>query len=200
MDTVQSNCTSNPLTWSCFPYTDYNTSPLEALTVFNWKIEQSSDSKDKFTVSSSLNPLSIAFDNTPLKLVNAGEDGEHYRLQVTLDREVRATGPLTPDNSAATCFFNATTLQAYLYTRRARSYPEPEYDIGTDAAFPQWPYAVRVEQVISGGPDVPSCFRVEDGAIGERITEGLEPTEQGAASLCSCLYKNWRTPDPNRFD
>lgn len=106
-------------------------------------------------------------------------------------KTVKPTSNLTVDNSATTCFFNQTTFQAYLYTKAERTFPTDSVSV-TGASYTEWPYRVRVEQVASGGSDVPNCYKITDGNVGEKIQDGLEA--QDASNLCSCLYKNWNTP------
>ena len=192
LDTVQTNCTANPSTWTCYPYTIYNTDANKAMATFNWII--ASPSSGSYEISSTTNPFSISFSNAPLDLLDSGLDTERYRFQVTQTKTVSPSSALTSDNSAAECFYNGTTFQAYLYTKMAKSYPDTSLgEQSGNPSFPVWPFAVRVEQIIGGGQDVPNCYKLDNGVIGERITDGLDPQDQG--SLCSCLYKNWRTPD-----
>ncbi|KAF2017881.1 hypothetical protein BU24DRAFT_161708 [Aaosphaeria arxii CBS 175.79] len=190
LDTVQTNCTSNPATWTCYPYTDYNTSPSKSLATFNWII--SSPSSGKYQISSTDNPFSISFKNTDLELLDQGKDTERYRFQLSSTKTVSPSTGLTKDNEAASCEFQGTSLQAVLYTKMAKGYPDASKgESDGSPSYPVWPFAVRVEQSVGGGESIPSC---KASGSGNSITEGLEP--QDAGSLCSCLYKNWRTPSP----
>ncbi|KAF2196126.1 hypothetical protein GQ43DRAFT_499736, partial [Delitschia confertaspora ATCC 74209] len=189
LDTVQTNCTSNPSTWSCFPYTIYNTSPSKSLTTFNWVISASSDNT-KYSISSTENPFDIIFEDVPLELLDQGKDTERYRFQTRLDKTV------DPDDEAMECSYSGTTFQGTLYTKMAKGYPEGENS--KDVSFPLWPFAVLIEQTMAGGEDTPTCYKLGDnGKVDkkQKIKEGLEAMD--TTSLCSCLYKNWRPPNPH---
>jgi len=195
LDTVQSNCTSNPATWACFPYTVYNESPVKALSSFDWVISQNSN-KNTYVISSTQNPFAITFSNVPLNLVDAGQSTERYKFQLTMSKEVRPGSALTSDNAATTCFFNTTTFTAYLYTKISSTYPS-ENDGSAQAAgkssFPVWPFQVRIEQSAGTGSDVPNCYKLNNGNPGERVP--LKDLTDGG--LCSCLYRNVNVPNPN---
>ncbi|KAF2839295.1 hypothetical protein M501DRAFT_918928, partial [Patellaria atrata CBS 101060] len=189
LDTVQTNCTSDSSTWTCPPYTTYNDNQQGAMATFNWIISSAAD--DSYEISSSQNPFSITFNKTPLKLLDQGRDSERYRFQVTMDKVVVPRTAITGDGASTKCFFNGTTFQGYLYTKMAKDYPTSSM-FDDDDAYPAWPFAVRAEQVIANGADVPNCYKVENGELGDFVEiNGTETT-----GLCSCLYKNWRTPDP----
>ena len=167
--------------------------------VFNRWLVQISSTNDAFLAS---------FSSADLKLVNAGSDGEQYRLQITQTKTVSVMSGL--GSGMAQCDFNSTTFQAYLYTKMARTYPNPSQEQQmAKATFPLWPFgvqcppdlrhcyadrtqAVRIEQVIGGGQGVPNCYQTSQGTLGEPITAGLNA--QDAGSLCSCLYKDYQTP------
>ena len=74
LDTVQTNCTANAATWTCYPYTIYNTSPSKSVATFNWVI--TSPSSGKYQISSTDNPFSIEFKNTDLDLLDQGKSTE----------------------------------------------------------------------------------------------------------------------------
>jgi hypothetical protein len=191
LDTVQTNCTANPDTWTCYPYTTFNDDPNESMATFNWII--TSPKANTFAISSTTNPYSISFTNTPLELLDEGLTTERYRFQLETNKPVSPSGSLTSDNAAVNCFYNSTTLQAYLYTKMASSYPDASKGENSgNPTFPVWPFALRVEQIIGGGQDVPNCWTLNNGVPDQQITDGLQA--QDAGQLCSCLYKNWRTP------
>ncbi|KAF2258439.1 hypothetical protein CC78DRAFT_537752 [Lojkania enalia] len=193
LDTVQTNCTSNPLTWTCYPYTIYNDSPEKALATFNWII--SSPSSGKYQISSTDNPFSISFKNQELELLDAGKDTERYHFQLSQTKTVRPSKSLAEDNAAAECEFKDTSLQAFLYTKMAKGYPDKSKgEPSGNPSYQEWPFAVRVEQAVAGAQNIPSCYKLNNGVPGESITENITP--QDPSQLCSCLYKNWRTPSP----
>ncbi|KAF1988433.1 hypothetical protein K402DRAFT_419290 [Aulographum hederae CBS 113979] len=184
LDTVQTDCTSNPATWTCYPYTTYNDDHTRSKATFDWIISTGSD-EGSYQISSTDNPFSIPFSNTPLDLVREGQDDEHYRFQITMDKAVIPAADISGDNSASACYYNATTFQANLYTKMERNYP-PASESSNDN---EWPFAVKTEQVIGGGDDTPNCYRTRNGKPTTRITSGLEA--QAGGELCSCLYRNW---------
>ena len=187
LDTVQTDCKEISATWTCYPYTDYNTDSAKALATFNWII--SSDSSGSYQVSSTHNPFSINFTNTDLTLLDEGQDSERYHLQLEITKTVSPSSSITDDGSSVECDYDNTSLQAFLYTKMAKTYPDTEYGDPTgDPSYPTWPWAVRVEQSVGGGQGVPSCKT----SSGDQVTDGLDA--QDPSSLCSCLYKNWRTP------
>jgi hypothetical protein len=190
LDTVQTDCASNPDTWTCFPYTTFNTDASKALTTFNWVISAGSKS-GTYQISSTNNPFAIDFQNSPLTIVDQGQDTERYHFQITMDKVVIPTVALTSDNAASKCFFNSTTFTGYLYTKMAKDYPT-SVQTGVDAAYQLWPFGARAEQTVAGGANVPNCYKTIDGNLGERITQNI--TAENPTTLCSCLYKNWRTP------
>ncbi|KAI9719392.1 MAG: hypothetical protein M1812_003463 [Candelaria pacifica] len=201
LDTVNTNCTSNSNTWRCFPYSTYEQSASQSEAVFNWIIS-SPDGGSKptnFTISSTDNPFSIGFTNISLQLWDKGMDSERYAFQMPMDKPVSPSAPITNDNSNAICYFNRTTLQTYLYTRKGKTYP-PASSTSTSSTvssdsisgYQPWPYAVKIEQVILGGADVPECYKKINGNTGDRITTGLAPKR--ATDQCSCLYQNFELP------
>ena len=189
LDTVNADCTADASTWSCFPYTIYNDDKVKALTTFNWIIKAGS-TKGSFVISSDQNPFAINFENAAMKMVDKDGDNERYQFQVTMDKTVVPSGPISEDGSAATCVYNDTTMTGYLYTKRAKNYPSAGMSTA-NATYQAWPYAVRVEQTVGGGENVPQCFKTTNGNLGERIgnTTATDPT-----TLCSCLYRNFLTP------
>jgi hypothetical protein len=188
LDTVTTDCTPDANTWTCFPYTIYNDDKVRALTTFNWIIKESS--QGSYSISSVQNPFAINFENAAMKIVDRGGDNERYQFQVTMDKTVVPSAPISADGSAATCIYNSTTMTGYLYTKRVKNYPSSDQG-AANATYQAWPYAVRVEQTVGGGEDVPNCYRTTNGNLGDRIgnTTATDPT-----TLCSCLYRNFLTP------
>jgi len=132
-----------------------------------------------------------------MELLDQGQDSERYHFQLQQTKTVSPSTNLTEDNASAQCDFDNTSLQAFLYTKMAKGYPDTSKGQSDGhPAYPEWPYALRIEQAVGGGQDTPSCYKISnDGGHGDAITNGL--TAQDAGSLCSCLYKNWRTPAPS---
>lgn len=200
LDTVATGCTSNPSTWLCYPYTTYNESTTKSAATYDWiikAVKPTASSGSNLTISSSTNPFALTFKDVPLDILDVGQSSERYRFQVPMDKVVVPTTPITNDNSRASCWFNGTTFKAELYTKRAKTYP-PAADAGGPPATPggtptagmkSWPFAVEVKQIIGGGQEIPECYKVRDGNVGDRITDGLAPVSTGG--LCTCVYKNW---------
>ncbi|KAJ8110630.1 hypothetical protein OPT61_g6569 [Boeremia exigua] len=185
LDTVATDCTSNNATWTCAPYTDYYSDPQKALAVINWEITGSPGS---YKISSKdTSDLYMTFQNAALDLLDKGKDTERYRFQISRTKTVNMTGNLGNSRGNFECDYGATNLQAYLYTKMKRTYPDDTISV-PNTPNNVWPYAVRVEQAVGGGENVPSCTK----STGERVTEGIRA--QDAGNLCSCLYKNW-TPE-----
>ncbi|KAL8702590.1 MAG: hypothetical protein Q9201_004249 [Fulgogasparrea decipioides] len=197
LSTIQTDCTSQSQDWSCFPYHTYSESPSQALANFTLIIAAASD--NTFTASNN-NPLSVAFDPTPLTLLDEGTEDERYHFSTVVDK-------ITPPSLGVQCYFNGTILEGSLYTKKVRNYP-PSSSTATSAAAPAatsaasapdsasrddfqpWPYAVDIRQSIGGGQIVPQCFKMRsDSENGDRIVDGITP--QPANSMCSCDYKNF---------
>ncbi|KAI4137813.1 MAG: hypothetical protein L6R39_007083 [Caloplaca ligustica] len=188
LDTVRTDCSSQTQDWSCYPYHTYNESAAQATANFTWVITQS---KDGFSVSSTNNPWSINFGDTPLTMVDPGTNDERYQFNTSLNKK-------TIPSIGVNCFFNNTNLEGNLYTKRAPTYlssspanppaPNPSSPTASDD-FRPWPYAVEVRQTIGGGQTVPECFRIQADQKGDRITNGITP--RPASSICSCDYKNF---------
>ena len=190
LNTVYTNCTSDPATWTCFPYTIYANNPVQAEATFNWIISTGSN-PSTYVISSTNNPFAIEFQNIPMTIKDAGTPSEHYWFQITMDKQVSPSQAITADNSAATCFFNGTTFTGYLYTKLASGYPPGGQSTG--GTYSQWPFAARAEQTMSGGEGVPNCYETNNGNLGQQIP--VNATAFG--DLCDCLYMNYLTPIPN---
>jgi hypothetical protein len=190
LDTVITDCTSDPNTWTCFPYTIYNDDHSKALSTFNWVINEAS--KGSYSISSIENPFAINFQNVAMKIVDKGGDNERYQFQLQMEKNVVPSSPITSDGSASTCYYNSTTMTGYLYTKRAKDYPSADETSG-NATYQSWPYAVRVEQTAAGGEDAPNCYQTTNGILGARVGNF---TAEDATTLCSCLYRNFLTPTP----
>ncbi|CAI6268105.1 unnamed protein product [Periconia digitata] len=189
LDTVQTNCTAEEATWSCYPYTTYYTNPAKSAATFNWII---SGKPGAYKISSTTNPFSISFKNADLALLDEGKDTERYRFQITQTKSVAPRSNITEDNAAVECDFNNSNLQAYLYTKMEKSWPDVDKgEPSGEPSFSTWPFAVRVEQAVGGGESVPSCYKQKDG---QQQGEQIPLQAQDAGALCSCLYKNWHTP------
>jgi hypothetical protein len=174
--------------------------PQKALTILNWEISGSAGSY-KISSKGQDTTFGTMFQNEKLDLLDSGLDTERYRFMISRAKAVNMTGSLGDQTGDFECDYGATTIQGSLYTKMARTYPKDTIAVG-NTDNPAWPYgmlllrfravhvltrpaAVRVEQSVAGGPNVPSCKKKS----GEKVSDGL--TSQNANTLCSCLYKNW---------
>lgn len=178
------------------------------MAIFNWIITaavQPAATGANYTISSTDNPFALNFSNVSMQLLDRGLDTERYTFSLPMNKTVIPSVAITNDNSMATCFYNTTIFKADLYTRLAKSYPPSPAGTNSNstaatstgrgdgnsatAGFDPWPYAVRIEETIAGGADVPACYKTVNGNIGDRTTNGLgaKPPDD----VCSCLYKNW---------
>ncbi|KAF2713558.1 hypothetical protein K504DRAFT_498365 [Pleomassaria siparia CBS 279.74] len=190
LDTIYTNCTSLASTWTCYPYTIYNTSPSKSIATFNWII---SGSGSNLKISSTENPFSISFQGLDLTLKHEGQDDEGYYFQLQTVKTVSPSSSITDDDAAVECDYNDSTLTGWLYTKMQKGYPDASRGDGTgNPSFPTWPFAVKVEQTAAGGEGVPSCHKTSSPQ--SVLTNVVEAQDGGA--LCSCLYKNWRPPIP----
>ena len=190
LQTSQSDCSSQAQDWSCYPYHTYTQSPSQAMSNFTWVITKSDNG---FSVSSTNNPWSINFDETPLIMVEPGTDNERYQFNTSLNK-------ITVPSIGVNCFFNDTNLEGNLYTKKPQSYTPSGISTASAATAPApassddfqlWPYAVDVRQTIGGDQTVPECFRIQDNQKGDRITDGITP--QPESSTCSCEYRNFNS-------
>jgi hypothetical protein len=135
---VQTNCTANPATWSCYPDTTYYTTPAKSAATFDWII---SGTTGAYKISSTPNPFSITFKNADLTLLDKGKDSERYRFQISTTKSVSPSEPLSDDNAAVECDYPNTSLQAVLYTKMAKEWPDVEKgEPAGNGTYPAWPF------------------------------------------------------------
>lgn len=121
-----------------------------------------------------------------MTLRDEGLPTERYTFQTTVPKQSFPTASLN-----IKCFYNETQFSANLYTKKAQAdgaSSSTSEDSGPDS-FAQWEYAVEATQSIGGGIDVPDCYRMNNGQVGEKLTEAYE--EEPAGQFCSCAYKNY---------
>ena len=211
--TQQTNCTSNPVTWRCYPYTVLDLSNPSTNTTsqstFNWIIRNDSAiyaTKDtpptppagipaNLTLSSTNNPFALTFTNQSLTYHSSAEGNASppmLTFAFALAKTVVPTSAIAPDNAATQCFFNSTILSGkiYLAASSSSSSQTPSTDSAANAAsLEHWPYGVEVLQSSAGGEGTPDCYKTVNGGLGERVTEGLEPVAEG--ERCLCEYSNF---------
>ena len=184
---ANTDCTRNPSTWRCFPYTVYDASPAMSAVTFFWNISHAAEN-NSFSISSS-NPFSINFQNAVLSFLDADTPQERYHFSISIGQTIIPSTPISNDGTAAVCNFNSTVLEGNLYTRKP---PDPRSTNTTskDAeSWAVWPHAVEVYQRVGGGPGIPSCYKTSNGQTMGKITEGLEPMPSN--DICQCSYKNF---------
>lgn len=205
LSTVAKSCTPNPSTWSCFPYKTYNDSADGSITPFYWIITSSDDNPTssnpaEYLISSTNNPFALAFSDTPLRLIDQGSDREALSFTVPMQKIVFPDTDISGSGFASLCQYNDTLFSAKLYTKMEKTYPAPaasgagagglsENNLST-TQFEDWPYAVEINQTVSGGRLVPDCYRVQNGKPVEQIQlaeDGIERAE------CACRYLNFGT-------
>ena len=208
--TVDTNCTSNPATWRCYPYTVFSASDsstnTSSLATFNWVVSNTSTTyatnttattpaqgiPANLTVSSTLNPFSISFSDQPLTYISSSSNATspRYTFNFTMQKPVIPSSAITDNNAAAECFFNQTIFSATMYLGAALTFPSEELaGMSGVGGYTPWPFAVEITQTSPGGQDVPACYETVNGAVGNRIINGLTP--EPTSSTCLCDYRNY---------
>lgn len=172
------NCTSNPSTWRCYPYTAGDSA------TFYWIITaHDASSSSPYTVSSTENPFAPSFSDRPLSVLDAGKPTERLHFSFSTTKTVVPSDNLTESNRAATCSFADTVFSATLWTRRrgGKTVSADEPTPG-NVKFGDWPRDVQVEQTKKSELGQPRC---EDGD-GNVIAD-----VQAEAGSCACEYANF---------
>lgn len=201
----QTNCTSNPATWRCYPYTVFDPSDqstsASSLSTFDWIIRNdsaiyatnttastpSSGIPANLTISSTNNPFALSFD--PQQLTYSSDSNAispKLTFTFTLPKIVLPTSALTSDNAATQCYFNSTILSGTIYLAAPPGNSTGSIQAGS---YESWPYAVEIVQSSTGGDGTPECYETVDGKLGSRVVEGLEPKAEG--DECRCEYRNY---------
>jgi hypothetical protein len=124
------------------------------------------------------------FEDAEMTLLKEGQEDEHFFFQLNMSKPTKPTSQLGDQNVAATCYFDDTTLQAYLYTKREKTYPLNE--VGEGGGFMPWPGAVKIEQVAGAKLGSPRCVDGSGGNLGEF-------GDEDGTQLCDCLWLNTGT-------
>ncbi|KAI7241539.1 hypothetical protein KC330_g534 [Hortaea werneckii] len=208
---VDTNCTPNPATWRCYPYSVYDPSePTMAdnsMATFNWILSNTSSvypTNDttvttsaagipaNVTISSTNNPFSVTFTNETLTYVNeqGNSTSARFTFSFQMHKSVIPSASITSTNAATQCYFNSTTFVGTLYLNAQSSYPASDAE-GNDrgGGYTRWPYAVEIQQNSPGGQDVPTCYETFNGQLGDKILTlgGAQPD----TSQCLCGYRNY---------
>lgn len=81
----------------------------------------------------------MTFQNAPLDLLDKGKDTERYRFQISRTKTVNMTGTIGDSKGTFECDYGATSMQAYLYTKMQRTYPDDTIVV-TNTPNTVWPY------------------------------------------------------------
>ena len=201
-------CTSITSTWSCYPYTLYQSGNRDnSVAQYNWVISpgDSQNPPQSFNISSNQDPFNVNFLNVPLTLQNQGTADEYYGFELRTIKKVIPDTSISPDGRQTICYYNNTLLRAELYTRKSgvniTSTPEQSTNSGsnlgststTNINWQPWPWAINVTETAVGGDNVPNCYVEEPGpSNGPSVTQGL--TVQSTSAACSCGYQNFDLP------
>ena len=208
----QTNCTTNPATWRCYPYSVLDPSNpstnATSQSTFNWIIRNTSAiyaTKDtpstpsagipaNLTLSSTNNPFALTFTNQTLTYHSSSSDGNAsppmLTFAFTLPKTVVPTSAIASDNSATQCFFNSTILSGRI-SLAASSSEGLSTDSAANSDSPQrWPYGVEVLQSSAGGEGTPDCYKTVNGGLDERVTESSESIA-AVGEECRCEYSNF---------
>ncbi|KAF4556103.1 Hypothetical protein D9617_1g079780 [Elsinoe fawcettii] len=204
---VQTDCTSNPATWRCYPYSSsQGSNSTSGLALFNWILDSSSEdfpsnsstpstgtsgTGTSLSVSSSRDPFSIPLKGQNLTYVN-DNNNPRYTFIFTYPKVVVPSAAIGTNNAATTCYFNQTRFAATLYLSNSRVVDYPGGGIAdspsVQGGYPRWPYAVEIREVSSGGQDTPACYETTNGMLGVRVGD---LAIQSADRQCSCNYRNF---------
>jgi hypothetical protein len=201
----QTNCTSNPSTWRCYPYTVFDPSnPSTSATsqsTFDWIIKNSSafyatstnpptpssGVPANLTISSTANPFALTFAAQEMTYsASSNATSPKLTFSFPLPKIVVPASALTSNNAATQCYFNSTILSGTIYLD---AQPDSSANATENGSYQSWPYAVEITQSSPGGEGTPECYEVVDGKLGERVSEGLEP--EGVEEECRCEYRNF---------
>lgn len=185
---VDTSCTSNSATWTCYPERTYNQSATASYTTLNWVISANSSSSNStnatYLISSTDKLFSYTFQSRPLTLENKGTDNEAYVFTYPYVKTVFPSVSLSSDGSTTRCFYNNTLLTARLYTKKAKEAGLASNTTTTGINQP-WPYALEFFDTIQSGSNVPNCYKYTNGVNGEAVQVA---SGNGA---CRCQYQNY---------
>lgn len=192
---VNTDCTPNAATWTCFPYNTYGVNPSRAGYTFNWIIstlDPEAKKPESLQITSGANAFALNISSTPLRLLDEGTREERYTFSLALPKVVQPMESITDDNAQSICYYNQSILTGNLYRlpesgESGRSDPLP---VGSNTVPTSWPGTMFLSYSSPGGADTPDCFTSSGGtsATGPRITEGLTPLS--APNDCSCIFES----------
>ncbi|KAK3942163.1 hypothetical protein QBC46DRAFT_448055 [Diplogelasinospora grovesii] len=197
---VSTGCTSNPSTWSCYPFSTYSPSaPDLSATTFYWEIEPVTTYL--YAISSSANPFAPTFTNVSLTLIDGNQYTERFAFNFTMaPKAVELSAQVGNDkNAKVTCWFNSTVMSATIWTRMRASYPanitEVAAPVNATNVFAPWPFAVEIKQVQDASNGVPDCRDAAGRPVGGDLRPNATTQAQGGTvTTCSCSYSNRNLP------
>jgi hypothetical protein len=177
---TNTSCSSNPAAWRCYPDVQGGNA------TFFWHVHDVTSGPSPYAVSSTENPFAPSFTNVSATVLDEGTPEERLTFSFDMDKTVVPSDALTPDNTAATCTFPGTRLEATLWTRRRNGTafePPTGSDVG-DGRFPPWPCDVEIVQTKEGASSegAPTCEDSDGHPVGD-VTSG--------DGDCACNYANY---------
>lgn len=102
----------------------------------------------------------MTFQNAPLELLDEGKSTERYHFQISRTKTVNMTGTIGDTKGTFECDYGATNLQAYLYTKMQRTYPDDTISV-PNTANNVWPYGKSRHSLLylTAVIDIGSCAR-----------------------------------------
>jgi hypothetical protein len=201
----QTNCSSSPATWRCYPYTVFDSSnpstEASSSSTFDWIIRNvsatyatsttpntpTSGVPANLTISSTNNPFALAFSDQQLTyFADTNATSPRLTFAFALPKTVVPISALTSDNAATQCYFNSTVLSGTIYLAGSVG---SSANSTASSSYQEWPYPVEIIQNSPGGEGTPDCYETVDGQLGARVVEGLEPKGEGYE--CRCEYSNY---------
>ncbi|KAM5343029.1 hypothetical protein ACJ41O_013995 [Fusarium nematophilum] len=168
---TSTECTSNPSTWRCYPYTE------GASVTFFWIITYVNT--QYYTVSSTDNPFAPSFSNLTLSLLDEDTSQERLRFAFSMDKVVVPDDKLSSSNRAARCTFEDTRFEATMWTRKSGGGGGEETDGGR---FAPWPGDVEIVQRKMGESGSPTCADSD----GDKVAD-IKP----GSGTCECRYSSF---------
>ncbi|CEI65331.1 unnamed protein product [Fusarium venenatum] len=157
LQNTSTDCTSNPSTWRCYPYTQGSSA------TFFWIIT-SNDDDGSYNISSTANPFAPSFANLTLKRLDENTSQERLQFSFSMTKTDVPDDMLSSSNVAAKCMFDDTLFEATLWTQRNGD----DFDDGSDGDnFVEWPGNVEIVQrkMFRGG--LPECVDSQGGIVGD---------------------------------
>lgn len=168
-------CTSNPSTWRCYPYTEG-----EPATFF-WIITYVNT--QFYKISSTDNPFAPSFTNLTLELLDENTPKERLLFSFSMNKTVVPDDQLSSSNRAARCTFDDTRFEATLWTHRSKGHDNDD-DTSDNSKFVAWPGDVEIVQSKSFKSGSPRCVDDDGDKVGD---------VKSRSGACECRYTNFDT-------